>query len=137
MEFALEFTPDLLIAFLTLFFLPTLRMGPGNDIVMRGGIPALMLVCILVVAHFRQASWNSPASLALGLLLVVGSLTPFQEILRAISLPAWKIDLNANLVSASRGTLPPHYVARLNQPGLSWMMQQPSPVPGTRANEKQ
>lgn len=127
----------LVIAFVTLSVLPMFRMGPGNDLVMRGSIPALMLICLLVIRHFQNERWSTPRSIAIGLLLMLGAITPLQEFYRAVANPAWNSDLQVNLIEASGGHAPSHYVARLNQAGLQWLMKPPSPVPGSAANNNQ
>lgn len=116
----------LLIAVLSLASLPLFRLGQGNDLVMRGGVPALMLLCILTLDLFYQNDGHMVRRTFATVLLVIGAVTPAQEIIRAVALPAWKMDMAHNLVEASGGVAPPHYVAKLRQQGLIWMLRKPT-----------
>lgn len=117
-------------AAITLLLLPFFRMGPGNDLVMRSSIPSLAMLCILTLEYINSINFKKWKSASLILFLCIGAVTPAQEFIRAITEPSWAPRLNANLIEASGGQLPPHYGARLNQPGLNWLMNAPSNVPG-------
>jgi len=119
------------VAIATLLLLPTLRMGPGNDIVMRGGIPALMYLSIASIAILGNTRRLDARTTLLLILLGIGAATPIQEFIRAIDTAPWQFNSTANLIDASNGVAPPHYVARLNQPGLTWLMKAPERIVAT------
>lgn len=118
----------LLTSLVTLSLLPFLRMGPGNDIVMRGAIPALMLICIMTMHYIQQEKKFDFRGVLIVVVLLIGAITPFQEFYRALTVDRWSPNLQKNLLEIS-GSPPPHYVARLNNPALSKVMKEPSPVP--------
>jgi hypothetical protein len=118
----------LLTCLITLTLLPCLHLGPGNDIVMRGGIPALMLICIMTVHYIQQESKFNFRAALLAIVLLVGAITPLQEFYRALTSDRWTPNLKMNLIEIS-GSPPPHYVARLNNPLLYITMKEPAPVP--------
>jgi hypothetical protein len=120
--------PLLAMALLTLCVLPFFRMGPGNDIVMRGGIPALMLLCLIFLSSLQDLRLNLQDLAGTAVILLIGAITPMEEIYRALSQPSWPFHDNRSLMEAAQGTLPPHYVARLNQPQLQQAMRVPSTV---------
>ena len=101
---------------------------------MRGGIPALMMLCLLTLDLFYQGNGGMIRRTFTVGLLIIGAVTPAQEIIRAVALPAWKMNMAHNLIEASGGVAPPHYVAKLSQQGLIWMLKKPthafSPDPG-------
>lgn len=118
----------LLTSLVTLALLPFLHLGPGNDIVMRGGIPALMLICIMTLHYIQKKENLDSRSALLIVVLLTGAVTPLQEFYRALTTERWSPNLQNNLIQAS-GTPPPHYVARLNKPLLEKMMKEPMPIP--------
>lgn len=120
--------PMWIVAMLTLAILPFFRMGPGNDIVMRGGIPALMFLCLAFLSSLRDAQLRLQDLAGTAVLLVIGAVTPLEEIDRALTLPAWSFREDQNLAQAAGGTPPPHYAARLNQAQLMRTMRSPQPV---------
>jgi hypothetical protein len=125
---------DLLIAaaVAVLLALPFYMFGPGNDLVMRGSIPALMILCLAAVDALVQVKWSEQTKLVMPLLVCLsfGSITAVHEVARALLFSRWSPALQRNLVEASRGT-PAHYVARLS-PLLARVMRPPQPVPGWR-----
>lgn len=124
---------DVLIAVsvLVLLALPFYMFGPGNDLAMRASIPALMILCLAAVDALSQLNWSERPKLVIPLLfcLTFGSVTAFHEIARAVLFTRWPPALNRNLIEASRGGTPAHYVARLS-PLLARVMRPPQPVPG-------
>jgi hypothetical protein len=120
--------PLLTVALVTLCILPFFRMGPGNDIVMRGGIPALMLLCLIFVSSLQDMRLRLQDLAGTAVILLIGAITPMEEIYRALSQPSWPFSEDQNLVQAAQGTPPPHYAARLNQPLLQQLMRAPSPM---------
>jgi hypothetical protein len=123
---------DVLIAVsvLVLLALPFYMFGPGNDLVMRSSIPALMILCLAAVDALAQVKLSEQPKLVLPLVvcLTFGSITAIHEIARALLFSRWSPALHRNLIEASRGT-PAHYVARLS-PLLARAMRPPQPVPG-------
>lgn len=125
---------EILVAMVFLLVLPIYHAGPGNDLVMRGGIAALAMLCLACVdAMVDQPPapgvlWKA-LMFAVTLFLAVGAVTPFQEIERALTQPAWKPARQGNLVEASDGAVPPHYIGRLNIPFFAWSMSPVHDVP--------
>ena len=87
------------LATATLLVLPWFRYGYANDLVMRGGIPALFVLQVLVARMFAQADRRSARRqrLAVGLaaiLLVGGSGNAFLEyrrhVLRIVAQGSWR-----------------------------------------------
>lgn len=106
---------DVVLALIVLFFLPFAWLGPGNDLVMRASIPSLALLAIVAAkALLEPTSGRRGAKVLLTIVLLIGAITPVQEIARALIVPAWPINRNATLIGANCGQYPPHYVARLN-----------------------
>ncbi len=114
-----------------LLVLPLLRFGPGNDIVMRGSIPALMMLCIftlLTVGSYRKMP--AKRKILLGGLLLVGSVNPMQEFIRAINNDSWSPRLDKNLYQVANKNLPLHYTATLPPNGLGLFMLEPDNLLG-------
>jgi hypothetical protein len=129
---------DVLIAVsvLILLALPFYMFGPGNDLVMRGSIPALMILCLATVDALAQVKWSEQPKFVMPLLvcLAFGSITPVHEIARALLFSRWPPALHRNLIEVSRGT-PAHYVARMS-PLLARVMRQPQAVPGVSLTQQ-
>jgi hypothetical protein len=123
---------DVLIAVsvLILLALPFYMFGPGNDLVMRGSIPALMILCLAAVDALSQVKWSEQPKLVMPLLicLTFGSITAVHEFARALFFSRWTPQLERNLIEVSRGT-PAHYLARMS-PLLTRVMRPPQAVPG-------
>lgn len=120
----------LAVSLVTLLLLPLVRMGPGNDIVMRGSIPALTMICLLTVVQLqRKELFHNPLlGLSLLAILSIGAVTPLQEFYRAFAEPRWDVE-ELDLITVSHGVPPLHYMARLNQPALIWLFKKPENVP--------
>jgi hypothetical protein len=118
------------VSVLILLALPFYMFGPGNDLVMRGSIPALMILCLAAIDVLVRVKWNDQLKLVIPLLvcLTFGSITAIHEITRALLVSRWVPQLHRNLIEVSRGT-PAHYVARLS-PLLALVMRTPHAVPG-------
>ena len=113
----LEPTPVLGMACLTLLALPLAgRLGPGNDLVMRTSIPALLVLCVAVLGIIRDCRFTEDPGrfILLALVLLVGAVTPLHEFRRAIRQPAKPFDPSRGLAEIRRPgeVYPPHYVAR-------------------------
>lgn len=117
--------PMLTTALLTLLALPFFRFGPGNDIVMRGGIPALMLLCLVLLSSLQDMRLRLQDLAGTAVIILIGAITPAEEIYRALTLPSWAFREDVNLIQAAQGTPPAHYAARLNDKTLSAIMRSP------------
>jgi hypothetical protein len=116
-----------------LLLLPLFRMGPGNDLVMRGSIPALMILCIFTIKAVQNFSGISRVKqIILAGVMFLGAVTPAQEFIRAIAKDRWSPNLSQSLYEAAGGTLPANYTARLNQYGLQAIFREPSDLSATR-----
>jgi hypothetical protein len=116
------------LALVILAILPVVHFGPGNDLVMRGSIPSLAVLAIASCLVLLGSGGEPRARLkkaVLGLLLLVGAVTPVEEIARALLLPAWPIDMRATLLDANCGSLPAHYVARLGDGMIARLLRAP------------
>lgn len=71
------------VAVLELLCLPLLSFGPGNDLVMRGGIAPMTVLVLTTSALLVSASERSRWRLVLLVLLLLGSITPLTEMQRA------------------------------------------------------
>jgi len=123
---------QVVLALGVLALLPLVSFGSANDLVMRASIPSLAVLVIgACLALFRDA----PTSLArgkkaaLGCLLAVGAVTPFQEFARAAVLHSWPADLHASLIEAACGRYPAHYVARLGGHAIEHVLRGPRALP--------
>jgi hypothetical protein len=120
----------LLMAVAILLLLPLRRFGPGNDLVMRASIPALLVLCAAALQVIEQGvarrRWGEAAILAL--VLSVGAVTPMHEILRATLQTAWSPNLNGSLLDIQGGRAPAHYAGRLDRPALAAILNSPDPV---------
>ncbi len=125
---ALQKSSQVLLALVILASLPIAQFGPGNDLVMRGSIPSLVVLliaaCLAIIAKTRDIHGRL-RKFALAFLLVVGAVTPAQEFARAVMLPAWPINHDATLIGASCGGFAPHYVARLGDEFATHLLREP------------
>lgn len=129
--------PLLHVALLTLCVLPFFRVGEANDLVMRASIPALMLMCLVFLQILQNERIRLQDLAGTGVLLLIGSVTPMQEIYRAVTQPAWQVHTEDTLLQAAKGKLPTHYVARMNQPLLVSLMRSPHPVKQPEAPDQE
>ena len=123
--------PLCVLALLILAGLPFVHLGPSNDLVMRASIPALTVLAIdSCLALFEPATGRRALvrNVLLPLLLVIGAVTPLQEIARAVRFPRWPANLEGTLVGASCGTYPPHYVAHISAGPIQRMMRAPHAI---------
>jgi hypothetical protein len=133
------------LALCVLAVLPVLRFGAANDFVMRVSIPSLTVLAIgACLALFAEPSASSaaaepiPSSLrikkaVLAGLLLIGAVTPFQEFARAAALEPWPVNLDASLIDAACGIFPAHYVARLRDQPITYLLRPPHALPIGRA----
>ena len=110
--------PVLLVSVLVLLVLPFIRFGPGNDLTMRGSIPALAFVCIATLEYVQRATKESRVRMiAVCSVLLLGAVTPLHEFYRAVSFPHWKPSQTRTVMDFSP-IPPPHYVGRS---GYTWL----------------
>jgi hypothetical protein len=114
---------------LLLALLPIFRLGLANDLVMRASIIPLAVLWWYaakeLVAGPLQASW---ARTAIAGLLLVGAITPAQEVLRALREPRWQPDLAHSLPEKFPLATQPHYLvdATSFSPFVTQLLQAPS-----------
>lgn len=109
-----------------LLVLPLVGFGGGNDLVMRGSIPALAIVWIGLIDRFimMPAGDHRPWRMAIALAwFSIGSVTALQEMVRAITMPRWAPDTRLSLPGAfariaDRKPFPPHYFTRVGSADL-------------------
>jgi len=120
----------IIVSALVLLVLPLYTFGPGNDLVMRSSIPALMILCLSAADALSKLNWSERSMQAIPVIvfLTFGAFTAVHEIARAVLVPRWTPALTRNLIEAARGT-PTHYLARVN-PLLGTLMRPVQPVPG-------
>jgi hypothetical protein len=122
------------VAVVVLLALPFYRFGPGNDLVMRCSIPALLVLALAAVRPLAAASDRPLARALLMLVLGAGALGAAQEPARALLAPRWALT-GKTLVEVAidqspdhLARMPPNYVGRLDQPGLAALMREPGQV---------
>jgi hypothetical protein len=108
----------LLLATFLLVLIPLGNFGPGNDWVSRTSIAPIFVLCWSILELIRTRSYSeSPGRfMIIGLILLVGSLTPINEFYGAIVKPAWPFDQSKGLVQVLKersSPFPKHYVAHL------------------------
>ena len=69
---------------------PLLRVGFGGDFCMRASIPALLILCLLVMQSLQESIRRKKYGAFCGiiLLLLIGSVTPIHEINRTVYMTA-------------------------------------------------
>ncbi|MES2090100.1 MAG: hypothetical protein V4532_09005 [Pseudomonadota bacterium] len=124
------FDVQLWIAVMILLALPLYRFGLANDFVMRSSIPALTVVALATVRPLTSLNnrfWHG----VLLAVMIIGAMGSAQEPLRAFLTPRWALkglSLQEVMNHEYGGSIPPHYAARLNQPGLIQLMREPTLV---------
>ncbi len=121
-------TAEVVLALGVLALLPLVSFGSANDLAMRASIPSLAVLAIgacLALFGDTPAPGARGKKAALGCLLAVGAVTPFQEFARAAVLPAWPADLSTSLIGAACGRYPAHYVARLGGHAIEHVLREP------------
>ena len=106
-------------ASLELLLLPALRLGPGNDIVMRGGIPAMTVVALTAAATLVDPRASRRGRAALAGLLALGALTTVLEVQRSFLPRSPEAAEDRNFVQLFGK--PWHYVGE-RQPGWLWLL---------------
>jgi len=111
------------LAAATLMLLCCFAVGANNDLLMRGSIPALGVLAVLAARAVTGAAGGLRTA-PLVLCLVVGSITPMGEILRAVLAPRISGREQLSVVDVMRSTgfyLAPQYL-RFDPRGLDYMV---------------
>jgi hypothetical protein len=104
------------------------HLGGFNDLVMRGGIPAMtVLFCATLTVLTRPRVLGRYALLGLGLILAIGSVTPINEMRRAL-VPRDRFASGGRNFVQING-LPWHYVAPLNNTWIQRVLAEPKILP--------
>lgn len=103
--------PSLIAALLTLCLLPLYSFGPGNDLLMRGSIPALFLVAF----SFARIAAMTPRdggvlATAISAIVLISALTPATQIKQAIVSGRYSLS-DCNLLTASLSASPMDFPA--------------------------
>jgi hypothetical protein len=107
-----------------LLLLPLLRFGPGNDIVMRGGIPALtIMMCAAMTLLSQHAPKHRSFQWATWFILAAGAVTPYQEISRVL-VEGDRFESQGQNFIQINGT-PWHYIGELQGTWLSHVLESP------------
>lgn len=121
------------IGVVILLLLPFYHFGPGNDLVMRSSIPALLVLALAVVRPLATPH-RQGARVLLALVLIVGATGAAQEPERALLTERWSLTGKTLLQAAAdqarpgQDPRPSNYIGRLSQPGLIALMRAPSLV---------
>lgn len=111
-----------------LFALPLLRFGPGNDLLMRAGIAPVTLLLLCTARALALCDMPARWRHAVVLMLLVGAVTPAQELYRqTLGGSHWRDDGRS---MASYQGQAWHYVGRLMPGALASLMREPQPLAG-------
>lgn len=111
-----------------LLALPMFSFGPGNDLVMRASVPALLVLCASCLTLIDRDAWRGHMgdAVALAVILPLGAITPINEMVRALDNSRWEANLERGILDTQPNrSRPPHYMARLNRPLLAWLLKPP------------
>ena len=130
----------LLLAAIFLVLIPLGNFGPGNDWVSRTSIIPLFVLCwsILEIIRTRSFSEHPWRFSLIGLMLLVGALTPINEFYGAIVQRAWPFDIDKGLVQVLQersSTFPKHYVAHLKGTWPEKILKPVDPVESQRVTD--
>lgn len=113
-------SPLMIASLVVLAVLPWVSFGPNNDLAMRGSIPALTILWLVLIGELTAGSQQRRLSrLMRGVLVtlwLLGMATPFQETYRALTGKAWAADTTLSVPAALRG-FSSHYFAS----GANWL----------------
>lgn len=114
--------------------LPFLSFGPSNDSLLRLSAPPLAFLAILTFRSLVFALDNPPfRNLAhvvpVLVILLIGALTPFNEMWRAATWARWRPDYGQSLRDTQNGGLPVHYFGKLDRPDLLMLFRPAVYVP--------
>ncbi|MCK9387183.1 MAG: hypothetical protein M0Q22_02155, partial [Sulfuritalea sp.] len=128
------------LAVAMLLALPIVSLGPSKDTMLRLSVPPLIILLILVLSSIQDwaKAKSFPASAyVIAVILLLGAPSAYHEIARSILWQRTVPNYAKSLVEQQGGSFPPHYVARLNQPDLQWIMNTPKLVPSSKERQKQ
>lgn len=120
------------VALIVLLVLPVASAGPFNDLVMRASNPSLAVLAIGVCMALTTPAASARAKLLRRLLIVflcAGAVTPIQEIARGFVEPRWAPHNDVSLVGASCGRYWHHYIAKLGESPMRYLLRAPSAAP--------
>jgi hypothetical protein len=106
-----------------LICLPWVQFGPANDLVMRGGIAPMMILTLTTARALSLAGTAAKWRIALLAVLLVGVITPWQELQRR-SLPGSRWPEASQRLVEQQGPLW-HYIGILRPGWLKNLMRQP------------
>lgn len=127
------------IAVGSLLLLPIVSLGPSKDTMLRLSVPPLIVLLILVLSNLQdwaEAKTFPAIAYVVGVILLLGAPSAYSEMARAVLWPRTVPNYTRSLVEQQGGSFPPHYVARLNQPDLRWILNRPQLVPASAARNK-
>lgn len=113
-----------------LLLLPLLRFGPGNDLVMRGGVAPMTLLMLRTGQALTQGALAARWHRAALLMLLIGCITPAQELIRQ-SQPGDTYPDDGRTLTTFQGHAW-HYVGRLSPGVLASCLKPPQPLLGRR-----
>ncbi|HEY6896840.1 MAG TPA: hypothetical protein VI279_06230 [Rhodocyclaceae bacterium] len=130
------------LSFGLLAALPLYQYGPSNDTMLRLSTPCLVVLLILTLD--KISNWATIPTLrkipgnawAIGLVLLIGANTPFNEMWRAATFHRRPPNYGVSLVDHERGE-PPHYVGKLDKPDMLMLLRAPAPVPNRQQRKDQ
>jgi hypothetical protein len=85
--------PLYIISFISLLFIPWYKTGFWNFFVMRVSIPALIILMLYVLRYFIKNGFKSKQDLrwlCMAIIIVIGAITPSQEIINSINFTLFK-----------------------------------------------
>lgn len=131
-------SPLVLASLIVLAVLPWFRFGPNNDLAMRGSIPALTILWIVLIAELTaRPAQRVLSGLMRGVLVMLwllGMVTPFQEIYRALTRKPWAADTTLSLPVALRGFASHYFVSSTNR--IEPILNPTKPEPTSKMNLK-
>lgn len=120
----------LIVATAVLMLIPFIRFGPSNDWMLRVSTPSLLMLCLLVLKEtLDRATPNVLRRSLLIAVLLLGAITPWFELARAVLLPRTPPNYGASLLDQQGGHFVPHYFGVLDRPEIRWAFRVPAPVP--------
>ena len=126
-----------------LCLLPLYHFGPSNDTMLRLSVPCLLILLIQVLD--RADSWfYSPKfssvpirAWVIGIVLLVGACTPFNEMWRAATFRRFPPNYGVSLLEVQDGRFVAHYFGKLDRAEIKALLRTPSLVPTGEERLKQ
>ena len=118
-------SPWFIVAVVSLILIPNYYAGVGNDFVMRASIPALTVLMVYVSTFMLDKAAfhvNRRAKILLMIYLLIGAITPLQEISRSVGMRLMQPN---RLITDDVGTLSvePIRIYVGNEPNKSWFFR--------------